>query len=56
MIDPCVFVDDDGQAYFYYGGGGVCKGGKLKENMMEIDGPMQRDERLGRFSRGDVGT
>jgi beta-xylosidase len=22
MIDPCVFVDDDGQAYFYYGGGG----------------------------------
>jgi beta-xylosidase len=41
MIDPCVFVDDDGQAYFYYGGGGVCKGGRLKENMMEIDGNMQ---------------
>jgi len=41
MIDPCVFVDDDGQAYFYYGGGGVCKGGKLKDNMMEIDGEMQ---------------
>jgi beta-xylosidase len=40
MIDPCVFVDDDGQAYFYYGGGGVCKGGKLKDNMMEIDGKM----------------
>ena len=41
MIDPCVFQDDDGQAYFYYGGGGVCKGGKLKDNMVEIDGAMQ---------------
>lgn len=25
MIDPCVFVDDDGQAYIYNGGGGICK-------------------------------
>ncbi|MBN1997233.1 family 43 glycosylhydrolase [candidate division KSB1 bacterium] len=41
FIDPCVFTDDDGQAYFYYGGGGVCKGGRLKDNMMEIDGEMQ---------------
>jgi len=41
MIDPCVFVDDDGQAYLYYGGGNHCEGGKLKENMMEIDGAMQ---------------
>lgn len=41
MIDPCVFVDDDGQAYLYYGGGGKCQGGKLKENMVELDGPMQ---------------
>ncbi len=41
FIDPCVFVDDDGQAYFYYGGGGICKGGRLKDNMMEIDGSMQ---------------
>ncbi|QEC45766.1 family 43 glycosylhydrolase [Pseudobacter ginsenosidimutans] len=41
LIDPCVFVDDDGKAYFYQGGGGVCKGGKLKDNMMEIDGAMQ---------------
>lgn len=41
MIDPCVFVDDDGQAYIYNGGGGTCKGGKLKDNMMELDGPMQ---------------
>lgn len=41
MIDPCVFIDDDGQVYFYYGGGGKCLGGKLKENMIEIDGVMQ---------------
>ncbi|MDR3217387.1 MAG: glycoside hydrolase N-terminal domain-containing protein [Dysgonamonadaceae bacterium] len=41
MIDPCVFVDDDGQAYFYYGGGSKCKGGKLKENMLELAGPLQ---------------
>lgn len=40
MIDPCVFVDTDGQVYIYYGGGGVCKGGKLKQNMVEVDGKM----------------
>jgi alpha-D-xyloside xylohydrolase len=41
-IDPCVFVDDDGQAYFYYGGGGKCYGAKLKDNMYEIDGTLQQ--------------
>ena len=41
MIDPCVYVDDDGQAYLVYGGGSRCKGGKLKDNMMEIDGEMK---------------
>lgn len=49
MIDPCVFIDDDGQAYFYYGGGGTCKGGKLKDNMMEIDGEMKKMEGLEDF-------
>ncbi|HVW98240.1 MAG TPA: family 43 glycosylhydrolase [Mucilaginibacter sp.] len=49
MIDPCVFVDDDGQAYFYYGGGGTCKGGKLKDNMVEIDGEMHTMEGLEDF-------
>ena len=39
-IDPNVFIDDDGQAYFYHGGGGTCLGGKLKDNMIEIDGEM----------------
>ncbi|MEX6689979.1 family 43 glycosylhydrolase [Danxiaibacter flavus] len=41
LIDPCVFVDDDGNAYLYYGGGGKCMGGKLKDNMMEVDGGMK---------------
>lgn len=41
MIDPCVFVDTDGKAYIYYGGGAVCQGGKLKDNMVEMDGEMQ---------------
>lgn len=49
LIDPCVFVDDDGQAYIYNGGGGLCKGGKLKDNMMELDGPMQTMEGLEDF-------
>ena len=41
MIDPAVFVDDDGQAYIYFGGGGHCQGGKLKPNMVEADGSVQ---------------
>jgi alpha-L-fucosidase 2 len=40
MIDPCVFIDDDGQGYFYYGGGSKCKAAKLKSNMMELDGKL----------------
>lgn len=40
MIDPCVFVDDNGQAYFYYGGGGRCAGAPLKENMLELAEPL----------------
>jgi arabinoxylan arabinofuranohydrolase len=46
LIDPNVFTDDDGQSYFYQGGGGICKGGKLKDNMMEIDGEMKTMEGL----------
>lgn len=36
-IDPTVFIDDDGQAYLYWGNT-VCKYAKLKRNMIEIDG------------------
>ena len=39
-IDPCVLVDDDGQAYIYWSGMGI-RGAKLKSNMKEIDGEMQ---------------
>ncbi|PUZ25075.1 glycosyl hydrolase family 43 [Chitinophaga parva] len=46
LIDPCVFVDDDGQAYLYYGGGAKARGGKLKDNMMEVDGEMKPMEGL----------
>ena len=37
-IDPTVFIDDDGQAYLYWGGETNLKGVKLKENMIEFDG------------------
>ncbi|SEL36947.1 Glycosyl hydrolases family 43 [Roseateles sp. YR242] len=39
-IDPAVFVDDDGQAYLYFGNT-VLKYVKLKPNMIELDGPIQ---------------
>lgn len=38
-IDPTVFVDDDGQAYLFWGNGS-CKWVKLKENMIELAGPI----------------
>ncbi len=55
LIDPNVFIDDDGQAYFYFGGaqpGHPCQGGKLNENMMEIDGEMKLMEGLEHFHEG----
>lgn len=39
-IDPCVFIDNDGQAYFYYGGSQRCFGAKMKDSMDEIDGEL----------------
>lgn len=35
-IDPCVFVDDDGQAYYFWGQFSA-KGAKLNPDMMTID-------------------
>lgn len=41
-IDPCVFVDDDGQPYIYNGGGGKCYGGKLqKDDWTKLDGAVK---------------
>jgi len=39
-IDPCVLVDNDGQAYIYWSGMGI-RGAKLKDNMKELDGELQ---------------
>jgi hypothetical protein len=51
-IDPCVFIDDDGQVYFYYGGGNHCYGAKLKDNMIELDGELQAMTGLSDFHEG----
>ena len=40
-IDPCAFKDDDGTIYLIWSGMGL-RGGKLKDNMMEIDGASVR--------------
>jgi beta-xylosidase len=39
-IDPTVYIDDDNQAYLIWGNT-VCHYAKLKENMLELDGPIQ---------------
>ncbi|MDA3881288.1 MAG: glycoside hydrolase family 43 protein [Prolixibacteraceae bacterium] len=39
-IDPAVFIDDDGQAYIFWGNT-VLKYAKLKDNMIELDGPIK---------------
>lgn len=39
-IDPTVFIDDNGQAYLFWGNT-VLKYVKLKENMIEMDGPIK---------------
>jgi len=38
-IDPTVLIDDDGQAYMYWGNHS-CRVAKLKSNMIEIDTPI----------------
>ncbi|MBN2068032.1 MAG: family 43 glycosylhydrolase [Opitutales bacterium] len=37
-IDPNVFIDDDGQAYLYFGNGRCAQVFKLKEDMITLDG------------------
>lgn len=39
-IDPTVFIDDNGQAYLFWGNT-VCYYAKLKENMTELDGDIK---------------
>lgn len=40
-IDPSVFIDDDEQAWIFWGNG-VCYYAKLKDNMIEIDGKVNK--------------
>jgi Beta-xylosidase len=42
-IDPAVFIDDDGQAWIFWGNR-ECYYAKLKENMIEIEGEIKRME------------
>jgi arabinoxylan arabinofuranohydrolase len=39
--DPTVFIDDDGQAYMYWGGNGPCYYAKLNKDMISISGDIQ---------------
>lgn len=40
--DPTVFIDDDGQAYLFFGGNGPCFYVKLNEDMISLSGSIQR--------------
>ena len=49
-IDPAVFIDDDGQAYIFWGNR-MCYYARLKDNMTELDGEIHRiDPELGNFT------
>lgn len=39
-MDPCVFIDDDGQAYLYYGQNKLCVV-KLKKDMISVEGKIE---------------
>jgi len=39
--DPTVFIDDDGQAYLYWGGNGPCFFAKLNKDMISLSGDIQ---------------
>jgi beta-xylosidase len=40
-LDPTVLIDDDEQAYLFWGNS-QCYYARLKENMIELDGPVQK--------------
>lgn len=49
-IDPAVFTDDDGTSYLYWGNT-VLKYAKLKDNMIELEGPIETID-LPQFTEG----
>jgi arabinoxylan arabinofuranohydrolase len=48
-IDPSVIIDDDGQAYLFWGNSKP-RYAKLKPNMIELDGPINAIQRLPEFT------
>lgn len=48
-IDPAVFVDDDGQVYFYWGSWGQVRVAKMNSNMTQLDGPVENIQGLTNF-------
>ncbi|TGE08859.1 glycoside hydrolase family 43 protein [Hymenobacter fodinae] len=48
-IDPTVYIDDKGQAYLYWGNTN-CYWAKLKPNMTELDGPINKVTTLPKFT------
>ena len=48
-IDPAVYIDDDGQAYIFWGNT-ACYYAKLKDNMIELDGEIHEVEGLVNFT------
>lgn len=44
-LDPTVMIDDDGQAWLYWGNG-VCYRAKLKADMLTLDGDIEAMDRL----------
>ncbi len=59
-IDPAVYIDDDGQAYLYWGSWDELRMVKLKDNLIELDGEVQTVEAKNFFEapfvhkRGDI--
>lgn len=49
-LDPSVLIDDDGQAYIFWGNGN-CYYARLKENMSEVDGRIETVDLTG-FQEG----
>lgn len=52
-IDPTVFIDDDGQAYLYWGNPNMWYA-KLNEDMISLKGEITKDTNLTKENRGNV--
>jgi arabinoxylan arabinofuranohydrolase len=50
--DPTVFIDDDGQAYLYWGGNGPSYGVKLNSDMVSTNGDIQTFSGIPTYTEG----